>query len=276
MHDRRHASEPTIAVEDVISDEILADELVDDEYLREVFREPRRYLPPPGTRAERPEDDPPPEPEKPFARRAKLAALLVAVALLVASIIIAASMAGQSESQGEDVAEPLEITGAAALGGFTLAGQDGKGGASADTPVVDDAAPVSGGKDAIAPAGEVRTVSQQDDTGEGGAAGTPARGNGKVSTVREFYALVNSSPDQAVRLLGPALAAERDTLVRAWRSMESVEVEEVHEQRDGSVRAVVTMIPQRGEAVRVTQQLDIGGGRDGRIREVKLLSAQPY
>ncbi|MEU6640920.1 hypothetical protein ABZ863_00035 [Saccharomonospora sp. NPDC046836] len=119
MHDRRHASEPTIAVEDVLSDDILADELVDDEYLREVFREPRRYLPPPGVRPTRKEPEAPREPEHPLARRAKLAALLLATALLAASLIVAASRAGRAE-QPEDTesAGSLEII--ETPGGFAL------------------------------------------------------------------------------------------------------------------------------------------------------------
>ncbi|MBK1789366.1 hypothetical protein [Prauserella cavernicola] len=254
-----------------MSDEILADDLVDDEYLREFFREPRRYLPPPGTRDERmDEPPPPPEPERPFARRAKLAALLLALALLGTSIVVAASIASDhDQSSGDDVGEPLEITGAAALGGFALPAKS-----TAGKAVVDDAAPAVAG--APATAGAVRQVAQRDDAGEGsqtGEADTSAQG--RVGTVREFYERVDTSPDDAVELLGPSLAAERESLVEAWRSMDSVEVEDLREERDGSVLAVVTMVPERGTPLRVTQQLGVDAGPSGRINDAKLLSAQP-
>lgn len=96
VHDRRHASDRNVAVEDVIDDEILAADL-DDDYLRDVLHESRRYLPPPGARARRREDETPPEPENPLVRRAKLAALVLASALLLASIIVAATVADNDE-----------------------------------------------------------------------------------------------------------------------------------------------------------------------------------
>lgn len=84
--------ERAVAVEDVVDHDLLADDLVDDEYLREVLREPRRYLPPPRPRT-RTEPEPEPEeprPESAFERRAKFIALVIASLLVVASIVAAA------------------------------------------------------------------------------------------------------------------------------------------------------------------------------------------
>ncbi|GAA1207797.1 hypothetical protein [Prauserella alba] len=99
MHERRHASEDCVAVEDVIDREILDDDLVDDAYLREALAEPGRYLPPPSVQAGR-EPEPAmadPEPEHPVARRAKLIALVVAALMVVASIIAAAVVTGEDD-----------------------------------------------------------------------------------------------------------------------------------------------------------------------------------
>ncbi|GAA1244697.1 hypothetical protein GCM10009676_33190 [Prauserella halophila] len=100
MHERRHASDDCVAVEDVIDREILADDLVDDAYLREALAEPGRYLPPPSVRA-RSEPEPAiadPEPEHPVARRAKLIALIVATLMVVASIVAAAVVTGEDDT----------------------------------------------------------------------------------------------------------------------------------------------------------------------------------
>lgn len=98
MHDRYHSgSEPTMTVED----DALATGPADDDHLREAFRKPRRYLPPPGTRLHRDtEGQHSREPENKLARRAKLAALIIATALLVASLVIAALLAGQTGQDG--------------------------------------------------------------------------------------------------------------------------------------------------------------------------------
>ncbi|MBB3662053.1 MULTISPECIES: hypothetical protein [Prauserella salsuginis group] len=109
MHERRHASEDCVAVEDVIDREILDDDLVDDAYLREALAEPGRYLPPPSVQANR-EPEPvtaDPEPEHPVARRAKLIALIVATLMVVASIIAAAVVTGEDDNTAAGAAASL-------------------------------------------------------------------------------------------------------------------------------------------------------------------------
>lgn len=109
MHERRHASNDCVAVEDVIDREILDDDLVDDAYLREALAEPGRYLPPPSVqgRGEPEQAMADPEPEHPIARRAKLVALIVATLMVVASIIAAAVVTGKDDNSATSTSASL-------------------------------------------------------------------------------------------------------------------------------------------------------------------------
>ncbi|KMS91105.1 hypothetical protein [Prauserella rugosa] len=135
MHERRHASDECVAVEDAVDQERLdddgnvdrdpivgrdladdlgddlIDDLTDDTLLREALSQPGRYLPPPSVQASRDPEPagPEPEPEHPLARRAKLAALVLAAAMVIASIIVAAVVTGDGgvTGQGDTDAESL-------------------------------------------------------------------------------------------------------------------------------------------------------------------------
>ena len=102
---------------------------------------------------------------------------------------------------------------------------------------------------------------------------SPSQVTGKLETVRRFYSLVGSSPDQALGMLAPGLLGNAlNELRAAWRSLEDVEVRDVRERPDGSVLADVTMRHADGTQVRMTQLFDFTSG--GLIDHVQLLSAQ--
>lgn len=98
----------SVAVEDVLHPDVLARDSIDEQYLRDVFRDSRRYLPPPP----HPHLEPEPEldvrePESSLVRRAKLIALIIASLLVIASIVAAALLSNQPASaQGLGVALP--------------------------------------------------------------------------------------------------------------------------------------------------------------------------
>ncbi|PXY32266.1 hypothetical protein [Prauserella muralis] len=253
MHDRHHSGyDPTGAAGDTVTDEFPGEPVVDDT-LRDAFEEPRRYLPPPGTRPRR-DGEQPDEPETKLARRAKLAALILVIALLVASVVVAASLAQQEQPPGDEAEAAAELTGAAALGGLAMPGA----GTGTD--------------------GFLSTSSRTGDTSTGRvrhAAATTS--TGKLGTVREFYSRVGRDPEAALDLVDPALTGgDGADLVRAWRSIGSVTVNDLGEQDNGTVRAVVTMAPRHSGPVRVVQELGLTGrGDDAVISEAKLLSVQP-
>ncbi|ASR34164.1 hypothetical protein BAY61_03195 [Prauserella marina] len=286
-------------MEDVLSDDILrdalAEPLVDDERPREVVGKQRRYLPPPSALSRRRQLGPPPEPENKLARRAKLGALILATAFLVAAIVVAATLAGDGEHASQAAAHaPLQITGAAALAGFAVPASK----ALSRKPLATrGAVPVSGGTgtdgratgDVATPhgAGEIHTAHRAHDVSDAAiepvaaentlpatSEAAPEQDNTRV--VREFYALVDHDPVGALSMVAPSLAGDdRDQLVEAWRSMASVTVDELTEKPDGSVRAVITIVPIDGNPLTVVQQLSVNGRPHTVIKEAKLLSVQP-
>ncbi|WP_199434342.1 hypothetical protein [Qaidamihabitans albus] len=282
MHDRHRTGRgTTVSAEDVIDDDILADEMVDDEYLREVFREPRQYLPPPRMRFRRREPKPPREPETAFARRAKLIGLILAIALLTGSVVAAAVLGddpGGPRSSGS--AERPEITGAAALGGFVRPADDtprtGFRPAAEQVAAMPATSPTGRQPDptpaeiALHAAREAATEpAATEQPGQSGRSGEP----GRLDIVREFYELVGRSPQDALALLDPELAGDTPgDLVRAWSTMRSVHVEDLREQPDGTVRAVVTMVAADGSPLRVTQLLELTEGTGPRINGATLLA----
>lgn len=295
MHDGKrserlaHASRASHA-EDVLHPGLLEDDLVDREYLDAVLHEPSRYLPPPGVRR-RTEPVDPPEPESPLARRSKLIALVIAATLLFGSIVAAALLTERQDSGLPRVDTKLEITGAAALGGFVLP--------DAERSITTDPATVSGQQrtDTTATEREQRATKQENaavgvpaedsrpatagttssTSGEPAAADTelPAESVDPVATVREFYQLVADRPSDALSLLDPILVGDQTgELVRVWSSMKSIEIEDVRDQGEGQVRAVVLMTQPDGRRLRVTQLLRLAEGPVAMIANATLLSAR--
>jgi hypothetical protein len=286
VHDRqRTRREPAdaVRVEDVIPAEILNDTRVDREYLEQVFREPQKYLPPRAKPEPRPKpEQPPQEPESRFARRAKLVGLVAAGALVAGSIITASTLTSQHRAQSPvEPAGVRQITGAAALGGFAVpeppssstqgqaknskphtkqttvapAAETGPRGAEPGTPVTP---PPSSSKPA--------TPSQ-------GSATTTA--DAKLAAVKSFYSMVDLDPQGALAMLEPLLAGEQPgSLVRAWSSMDAVQVEDARIQPDGSIIAVVTMVQPDGAHLRITQLLRVAEDSSGMISDARLLSTQ--
>ncbi|OZM74952.1 hypothetical protein CFN78_01760 [Amycolatopsis antarctica] len=299
MRDRRHSQRDTDSagdimqlentrLEDVIDSELAEDDMVDDEYLREVFAEPRKYLPPPRSRSAREPEGPPREPESPLARRSKLVGLVLAAALLSGSIVGAALIADQRSEGSVQAADPDEIVGAAALGVF--AAPDGPDAPPPVPPAAPDPAPPT---TTVPVSADTPQVPQPADPGPG----APAEGNGPaapvpsgqsgradldrpssgdhLSLVREFYRLVSANPQEALALLAPDLRADQPgELVRAWSSMASVTLSEARLRGDGSVLAVVMMVQPDGEKLRVTQLLSFDDGPQHLISQARLLSAQ--
>ncbi|GHE95933.1 hypothetical protein GCM10017786_30560 [Amycolatopsis deserti] len=275
-HERRRAirTPDALRVEELISPEILDNEMVDREYLRQVFREPRKYLPPPRVRTR---TEPPREPESRGAKLAKLTGLTMAGTLLVGAVV-ASSMVSRGRDQSAAPASPAppQITGAAALGGFASGGapDEQRGGhtpghpqlnlaPAAQAPVTPTQAPATG----VASAPEASAAP----TTTTAAALTDAE---KLAVVNEFYRRVDSAPEKALDLLSPALAGEEaGDLVRAWSTMRQVKVTQANVQPDGSVLAVVLMRRDDGTRLRVTQQLGLDqAGRS--ISEAVLLAAE--
>ncbi|OLT47690.1 hypothetical protein BJF85_14940 [Saccharomonospora sp. CUA-673] len=133
MHQRRHGSDECVAVEDHVDGDTgegksvdtdtngvtgaesrdVADQdrlvgeferdLADDTRLHEALTAPGRYLPPPSVQARPDPRSDSPSPEHPFARRAKLAALVLATAMVIASIVVAAFVTGESDAGAESL-----------------------------------------------------------------------------------------------------------------------------------------------------------------------------
>lgn len=312
MHDRRQSGrKSTVAVEDVISREIPADDLVDDEYLREVFGDPSRHVSPPAREPDpesREPDQPSPEPESTFARRAKLAALFLAACLVAASLAVAATLARRGEERETPPSDPLRITGAAALGGFAVPGDPHRSGQhDASTPVsaprehaataaqrIRDTQDTQGARDTDTATGSPGTTAEGDggdsavetvpaDTTTSDAVEatattediTPAETD-KLAVARSFYGMVDTAPNQALGMLDPALATGADRqLLRAWRALDAVRIDDLREDAGGMVRAVVTFLYANGERLRLTQVLAISDSPGGLISDAVLVSAQP-
>ncbi|MDQ0377456.1 hypothetical protein [Amycolatopsis thermophila] len=255
-HERHRTRMPdALRVEELISPEILDNEMVDREYLTQVFREPRKYLPPPRGRVKA---EPVREPESRGAKFAKLTGLTMAGTLLVGAVV-----ASSVVSRGRDGAAaplspaPPQITGVAALGGFASGGAPEQGGApaadhtrpstsaTAQVPVTQTQPMPVGPAASAEPPSPVTTTPEVTDAE-------------KLDVVNEFYRRVESAPERALDLLSPALAGdEAGDLVRVWSTMRDVQVLETHVQPDGSVRAVVLMRRDDGTRLRVTQQLGL-------------------
>jgi hypothetical protein len=270
----------TIRLEDVIPAQVLEDELIDRDYLEQVLRDPQRFLPPPKIKPEvkpRPVDR---DPEPVLVRRAKATGLVVAAALLAGSVVTAATLTGHRAPEHPHRADALEMTGAAALGGFAVPA-DEQGPSRPER---------TGTSSTPATPGPSTPVAPPADPSPGGArprsaAGShPAPGSGtdakvatedKIAAVRDFYTLVDSKPEDALRLLAPDLVGEQPgDLVRAWSSMRSVRLEDAHLRPDGAVVAIVQMLQPDGGRLRVTQLLRLADGPRTMISEARLLSAQ--
>jgi hypothetical protein len=208
----------------------------------------------------------------------------------VASLVVAASLARAGSDEAATPAEPLMITGAAALGGFTYPGSASPAGDTEATPTSDAGAPVTDAPTRVAngsteshsedhPVREVAQVGPQEQTPLDTSEAPETTANPPVDpseVVHRFYELVQSDPDRALDLLGPSLAADaREQLLTAWRSLTGIRVVHVNEQADGSVRVVVTMIPERGAPVRLTQRLAFATAPEVLISDVTLLSVLP-
>ncbi len=258
--------------------------------------------------AERGDDEPAPVSarESPLARRAKFVALLFVTAALVASVIVASSLSGSADESGDtgaDTRHRHEITGTAALGGFTLppgerrtrdsdtsdtsAASTGSG--SPDTADAAGSTEPTGGSEpsarsADATTGDSPTSAGTDTVGAAvptGAAGTPGdapvAGPAGAATglVHAFYQRIRTAPEEALGLLDPALTAgEGRTLLASWRSLAHLEIEDVRERGDGTVRVVVRMTPDGGAPLRITQLLGVGAGPDPLINRAILLSVR--
>ncbi|NIH85585.1 hypothetical protein [Amycolatopsis granulosa] len=274
-HERRRETRApeALRVEELISPEILDNEMVDREYLTQVFREPRKYLPPPRVRNR---TEPQREPESRGAKLAKLTGLTMAGTLLVGAVVASSVLSrGRDQSAAPAAPVPPQITGVAALGGFVSTGtpQARRGGNAAGH------APVGTSSAAPAPVAQTQTpaagalAAPGDSAAPTTTAPAPTAGQ-KLAVVREFYRRVDNAPEKALDLLSPALAGEEaGDLVRAWSTMRQVEVTDAHVQPDGSVLAVVLMRRDDGTRLRVTQQF--GLDRTGRsISEAVLLAAE--
>lgn len=288
MHDRHVPRQPgreqtvVVAADDAIERE-LAHGIVDDEPLDGTVRQSRRYLPPPIRRPDRDRQEHSHDPESKLARRAKLIALLLATALLLVSVYIAASLSDSEERGGKAETDRPTITGAAALGGFALSA-DRYAQPEVQTrrdPSVQAAGPQERAAEAATAEGSpaAGTAPSTDDGGTDATAQatstTPAAKADKLEAVRDFYDLAASEPAKALRLLGPALAGKQDDhLLRAWRSMKSIRLDDVRHDSDGTVRAVVTMVPAEGKPLRLTQRLRFTTGPRILINEATLVSVK--
>jgi hypothetical protein len=285
VHDRlrtRRGPADAVRVEDVIPADILNDTRVDLEYLEQVFREPQKFLPP----RVKHEPEPEPEPEQPpleresrLARRAKLAGLLAAAALVAAAIITASTVTGQRRALAPtQTAGVLEITGAAALGGFAVTDPSSSSQGQATT------AKPSTRQTSAAPTAEAEQASGQIAVTASTSAPTPSPTRShsttttvadKLAAVNNFYSMVDHDPQNALAMLKPLLAGEQPgDLVRAWRSMGAVQVEDTRVQPDGSILAIVTMLQPDGSHLRVTQLLRLAEDASGLISDARLLSTQ--
>ncbi|WP_410650212.1 hypothetical protein [Amycolatopsis sp. cmx-4-54] len=279
MLDRqRIRREDAVRVEDVIPEEILNDTRVDREYLEQVFREPQKFVPA-RTRVERsprpePEVD---EPESRAARRAKLAGL-VAAGLLVAGAVVTAGVLAGAQPQGTvpGAAAPEVMSGAAALGGLA----------------VPDSTEPQHKHETPTPSGTTTTPHRSSGTGSGSLppqgssssstssqpAVKPAAVNtaeDKIDAVRKFYQTVDADPYGAMSLVTPVLAkSEAGRLIEAWSAMDAIQIQDIRDQADGTILAVVTMRNPDGGLLRVTQVLEFADETSGLITDARLLSAQ--
>ncbi|MEV6911575.1 hypothetical protein [Amycolatopsis sp. NPDC051071] len=275
---RIRREQDAVRVEDVIPEEILNDTRVDREYLEQVFREPQKFVP--ARTREEPSTRPTPEEEEPEsrgARRAKLAGLVTAGLLVAGAVVTAGVLAGaQRQHPVPGAAAPEVMSGAAALGGLA----------------VPDAAESQQKREPPAPASASTTAQPSSGTGSGSvqhqsssssstsskAPGKPAAvstAEDKIDAVRKFYRTVDADPYGAMSLLTPMLAdSEAGRLIQAWTSMDAIQIQDIREQANGTILAVVTMRDPDGGLLRVTQVLEFADATTGLITDARLLSAQ--
>lgn len=274
---RIRREQDAVRVEDVIPAEILNDTRVDREYLEQVFREPQKFVPGRTREEPSPRLEPEDEPESRGSRRAKLAGLVAAGLMVAGAIITAAAFTGgPRHNQVSGAAAPEVISGAAALGGLA----------------VSDAVQPSEKDDKATPAGKSTTSQPSSGTGGGSSdrrgsmsidsssSQTPrpvavTTTEAKIDAVRKFYQTVDADPDGALYLLTPVLAeSEAGKLIRAWSSMDAIEIQDIKAQADGTILTVVTMRNPDGGLLRVTQVLEFADETSGLITDARLLSAQ--
>ncbi|RSN08223.1 hypothetical protein DMC63_34295 [Streptomyces sp. WAC 05977] len=279
MLDRqRIRREDAVRVEDVIPEEILNDTRVDREYLEQVFREPQKFVPA-RTREERPPRPEPEvdEPESRAVRRAKLAGL-VAAGLLVAGAVVTAGVLAGAQPQGTvpGAAAPEAMSGAAALGGLAVPDST-EPQRKQETPATSGTSttpqPSSGtGSGSLPPQGSSSSNTSSQPAVKPAAVSTA---EDKIDAVRKFYQTVDADPYGAMSLITPVLAeSEAGKLIEAWSAMDAIQIQDLHEQADGTILAVVTMRNPDGGLLRVTQVLEFADETSGLITDARLLSAQ--
>jgi hypothetical protein len=279
----RREAPHAVRVEDVIPAEILdgvGD--ADRDYLEQVFRDPQKFLPPRTEPVRDPEQaDDQGEPESRFARRAKLAGLLVAGALVAGAVVAAPMLTSvhRAATPG-DTAAPADFTGAAELGGLAVPQRQAGGGAPERSgPAVQQGTHSGGASSAQEstsggspqPQAAPKTEATVPD-----AAADPRSATRKIQAVKDFYAAIAKNSDGALALLSPTLAdGAAGELVRTWSSMDAIDVQEADTQikPDGSIVAVATLHRPDGALVRVTQLFRVAD-TGGLITEAELVSAQ--
>ncbi|ATY09478.1 hypothetical protein CU254_02535 [Amycolatopsis sp. AA4] len=277
---QRTRREPdAVRVEDVIPPELLENVAeADREYLEQVVREPQKYLPP---RARRPivrDETPVEEPESKLARRAKLAGLVGAGALVAGAVVTASLLTGGPRPTvpvAGGAALPAGFSGAAALGGQAVPQQrkvhssggttSGQSESTTQSKHTDSATTTplnsgtttpetTSGTSASSPSAPSLAESHKKSATSSAAAPNPV----KLEAVRKFYASIDHQPENALSLLTPNVArGEMGDLVRAWSGADSIDVQELHVQDDGSVFAVALVHQADGTLVRVTQLFDV-------------------
>ncbi len=274
---RIRREQDAVRVEDVIPEEILNDTRVDREYLEQVFREPQKFVPARTREEPSPQAEPEEEPESRGARRAKLAGLVAAGLLVAGAVVTAGVLAGaQRQNPVPGAAAPEVMSGAAALGGLA----------------VPDAAESPKKQETPTPVGPSTTAQPSSGTGSGSGsrqgstssstspkqAAKPAAVStteDKIDAVRKFYRTVDADPYGAMSLLAPMPAdSEAGRLIQAWGSMDAIQIQDIREQADGTILAVVTMRNPDGGLLRVTQVLEFADETTGLITDARLLSAQ--
>ncbi|WP_340684688.1 hypothetical protein LCL61_40880 [Amycolatopsis coloradensis] len=278
MLDRqRIRREDAVRVEDVIPEEILNDTRVDREYLEQVFREPQKFVPARAREERSPRPEPEvDEPESRAIRRAKLAGL-VAAGLLVAGAVVTAGVLAGTQPQGTvpAAAVPEVMSGAAALGGLAVPDST-EPQRKQETPTPSGSGtrpqPSSGtGSGSLPPQGSSSSTSSQPAAKPAAVSTT----EDKIDAVRKFYQTVDADPYGAMSLITPVLAdSEAGKLIEAWSAMDAIQIQDVREQADGTILAVVTMRNPDGGLLRVTQVLEFADETSGLITDARLLSAQ--
>jgi hypothetical protein len=217
-----------------------------------------------------------------MSKSAKLAGLALGSLALCGSVVAASTLTHHRVADA--VASPSTttiLTGAGALRPDTVAAElSGKQAeqrsspASASRPAVPGPAQGSATGTIVGGAPTTLPVTEP----EGAQVPKSAVSSGHLTAaqlVRAFYRLVGTDPSSAVSLLSPSLlAADPSGFARAWSSMSNVRIEDIQQNKDGSVQAVIRMLEPDGAWLRVVELLDVTGGDDPQITGAELLSAQ--